>query len=407
MEKVCFYFKSENLTIGDIKFDIWAYSLPTILTVHASQDIQAYATSFWDHAFGELRRTPFVVPQEGSWDYLANTLSENFRAETGRGLSHEDKQFLKQKALAGLPVQTNTISWNRFCKDMLPGREYSFWEWFYQTMKFTKEHIGPIWAKGYVKGFISRAYLEEMLRSCVPGTFMLRFSDSELGGISIAYINCDNQIQHIQPFTDKNLATRSLAASIMDLDELVILYPNIPKIVFKDLVEIPKPRQNNGPYVTPRLTIYLPNSRPRTTSIELPSSFQTMNEAMPMGVPDYSLNNFDEYGELHGLTNMSLQSQQFAETPQQVSMQNEVGFLQEDSQISNLSTQSPPMQDQASSIYSQSPDETQFYFNQSSNFYQSPVQSPPLQASCPIISSPLYGQASPILHSPLNNLLCG
>ena len=37
-------------------------------------------------------------------------------------------------------------------------------------------------------GFIQKKQAEEMLSKCPPGTFLLRFSDSELGGITIAWV---------------------------------------------------------------------------------------------------------------------------------------------------------------------------------------------------------------------------
>lgn len=38
-------------------------------------------------------------------------------------------------------------------------------------------------------GFVSKQAAHDILRVCPPGTFMLRFSDSELGGVSVAYVS--------------------------------------------------------------------------------------------------------------------------------------------------------------------------------------------------------------------------
>lgn len=40
----------------------------------------------------------------------------------------------------------------------------------------------------HVAGFVSKVDAHKVLESCTPGTFMLRFSDSELGGVSVAYV---------------------------------------------------------------------------------------------------------------------------------------------------------------------------------------------------------------------------
>lgn len=38
-------------------------------------------------------------------------------------------------------------------------------------------------------GFVSKNVAHEMLRGCNPGTFLLRFSEGEVGGVSVAYVS--------------------------------------------------------------------------------------------------------------------------------------------------------------------------------------------------------------------------
>ena len=45
-----------------------------------------------------------------------------------------------------------------------------------------------LWMEGFVKGFITKQAAESLLLSKPSGTFLLRFSDSELGGVTIAYV---------------------------------------------------------------------------------------------------------------------------------------------------------------------------------------------------------------------------
>lgn len=40
-----------------------------------------------------------------------------------------------------------------------------------------------------ILGFIRKKQTEEMLSTCQNGTFLLRFSDSELGGVTIAWVS--------------------------------------------------------------------------------------------------------------------------------------------------------------------------------------------------------------------------
>ena len=44
-----------------------------------------------------------------------------------------------------------------------------------------------LWKKGYVMGFVARTKAESLLHQQPPGTFLLRFSDSMRGGVSITY----------------------------------------------------------------------------------------------------------------------------------------------------------------------------------------------------------------------------
>lgn len=49
-------------------------------------------------------------------------------------------------------------------------------------MKLTKDHLLNLWKEGLIVGFINkRKTLEEILPMQQYGTFLLRFSDSELG----------------------------------------------------------------------------------------------------------------------------------------------------------------------------------------------------------------------------------
>lgn len=81
------------------------------------------------------------------------------------------------------------LTWGQFCKEPLTERNFTFWEWFYAVMKLTREHLRGPWIDGYIIGFVRKKQTEEMLQSCTNGTFLLRFSDSELGGVTIAWVS--------------------------------------------------------------------------------------------------------------------------------------------------------------------------------------------------------------------------
>ena len=99
---------------------------------------------------------------------------------------------------------------------------------------------------------MSRQEAEEFLKSSDVGTFLIRFSDSELGGVTVAWSSCeysksmlnyffqnisilvnettqDKEVAMLQPFTRKDLMIRSLPDRIHDCHQMINLYPNMPK----------------------------------------------------------------------------------------------------------------------------------------------------------------------------------
>ena len=119
-------------------------------------------------------------------------------------------------------------------------------------------------------GFVSRQEAEEFLKSSEVGTFLIRFSDSELGGVTVAWSSrewwwCwwwwwwwwwgvelmwdkkgsrlisrldlfsvhettqEKEVAMLQPFTRKDLMIRSLPDRIHDCHQMINLYPNIQK----------------------------------------------------------------------------------------------------------------------------------------------------------------------------------
>ncbi|XP_065838749.1 signal transducer and activator of transcription 5B-like [Oscarella lobularis] len=92
--------------------------------------------------------------------------------------------------------------------------------------------LGP-WQDGLILGFETKQEAQELLQSRPRGTFLLRFSDSEVGGVTVAWV-ADNdqgerQVWNLQPWWAKDFAIRSLADRIHDLLQLQFLYPDIPK----------------------------------------------------------------------------------------------------------------------------------------------------------------------------------
>ncbi|KAK8780494.1 hypothetical protein V5799_018164 [Amblyomma americanum] len=148
-EKFSLLFQSQfKVGGGELVFQVWTLSLPVVVIVHGNQEPHAWATVTWDNAFAEPGRVPFAVPDKVPWPQLGEVLSMKFRSATGRGLSEDNLRYLAGKVFRNTQIQDYTnmpVSWSQFCKEPLPERNFTFWEWFYAIMKVTREHLRALW----------------------------------------------------------------------------------------------------------------------------------------------------------------------------------------------------------------------------------------------------------------------
>uniref|UniRef100_A0A087XYL8 Signal transducer and activator of transcription n=1 Tax=Poecilia formosa TaxID=48698 RepID=A0A087XYL8_POEFO len=242
-EKFTILFESQ-FSIGgnELVFHVKTLSLPVVVIVHGSQDNNATATVLWDNAFAEPGRVPFLVPDKVLWTQLCEALDMKYKAEmhSGRGLTEDNLVFLAQKAFSNSSnnpedYRNMTISWAQFNRENLPGRNFTFWQWFDGVVELMKKHLKPHWNDGAILGFVNKQQAQDMLMSKPNGTFLLRFSDSEIGGITIAWVaeNPNKQgerlVWNLLPYTTKDFSIRSLADRISDLNHLLFLYPDRAK----------------------------------------------------------------------------------------------------------------------------------------------------------------------------------
>ncbi|XP_045456377.1 signal transducer and activator of transcription 5B-like [Melitaea cinxia] len=331
-EKFTLLFRSEfSVGGGELVFQVWTLSLPVVVIVHGNQEPHGWATITWDNAFSSSGRLPFAVPDKVSWGQLAETLRIKFWSATGGDLSEDNLRFLAEKifslshrsslTVSNMELNSMTVSWIQFGKDALPERNFTFWEWFYMVVKLTRDYLSPLWCDRLIMGFIQKKQAEEMLSKCPPGTFLLRFSDSELGGITIAWVGEGNEVFSLQPFTSRDLMLRSLADRILDLAQLQFLYPNVAKDdVFSKYYTKPENEMLKNGYVKPVLVTTLPpymssspayahspDSHRNTPSVHSHSSYfsaatsaQTENSFMDSELFEqiraFSFDDIDKYG---------------------------------------------------------------------------------------------------------------
>uniref|UniRef100_A0A4W4GJD6 Signal transducer and activator of transcription n=1 Tax=Electrophorus electricus TaxID=8005 RepID=A0A4W4GJD6_ELEEL len=209
-------------------------------------------------------RVPFAVPDKVSWPQLCEALNMKYKAEvqSDRGLSEENLVFLAQKAFSSSSsspeeYRSMTMTWSQFNRESLPGRNFTFWQWFDGVIELMKKHLKAHWNDGAILGFLNKQQAQDMLLSKPNGTFLLRFSDSEIGGITIAWV-AENpnkrMVWNLMPFTTKDFSIRSLADRISDLNHLLFLYPNQPKDeIFSRYCTPPNSKAVGDGYVKPEI----------------------------------------------------------------------------------------------------------------------------------------------------------
>uniref|UniRef100_A0A8C8VF26 Signal transducer and activator of transcription n=1 Tax=Pelusios castaneus TaxID=367368 RepID=A0A8C8VF26_9SAUR len=238
-EKFTILFESQFSVGGnELVFQVKTLSLPVVVIVHGSQDNNATATVLWDNAFAEPGRVPFTVPDKVLWPQLCEALNMKFKAEvqSSRGLTKENLLFLAQKLFNSSSTQleeysTMSVSWSQFNRENLPGWNYTFWQWFDGVMEVLKKHHKPHWNDGAILGFVNKQQAHDLLINKPDGTFLLRFSDSEIGGITIAwkFDSPDRNLWNLKPFTTRDFSIRSLADRLGDLSYLNYVFPDRPK----------------------------------------------------------------------------------------------------------------------------------------------------------------------------------
>ncbi|CAO1363609.1 unnamed protein product [Diamesa tonsa] len=245
-EKFALCFKS-NISInnGELVISVWTISMPVVVIVHGSQELQAWATIFWENSISRFNNG-LVSNVNVPWYHLSNALSMKFSSSMGfdgHYLTQQNIDFLQYKAFGGHFSNENdlSITWQQFRKNHMMNQSFSFWEWFYHAMKLTKDHLRDLWYDGCIIGFIDKSTTEACLLKCDQGTFLIRFSDSLLGAISIAWKSSPTTVSHVYPMKSSDLAIRSLADCVMDYSHLTKIYPGTDKLVaFEKYISPPR-----------------------------------------------------------------------------------------------------------------------------------------------------------------------
>ncbi|RMB90385.1 hypothetical protein DUI87_33271 [Hirundo rustica rustica] len=186
-----------------LELELETTTLPFVIISNNNQLSSAWASILWFNmlssdpkASGEPRCHPrchplprpavLLVASAGAVAPLAEVLSWQFQSVAERGLSRENLLMLAKKLLGSKPSPDSTVAWPKFSKDGAAG--FSFWTWLDAILGLLQEHLKQLWKDGLILGFVSRKQEEKLLRSKRTGTFLLRFSESVLGGVTFTWV---------------------------------------------------------------------------------------------------------------------------------------------------------------------------------------------------------------------------
>lgn len=222
-------------------------SLPIVVISNVSQLPSGWASIMWyNMQTSETKNLSFFVsPPPCTWGHLAEVLSWQFSSITKRGLNQEQLSMLGAKLLGPKAVMDPEaqIQWNKFCKSGSE-KNFTFWLWIEGILDLIKRHLLSLWDDGCIIGFVTKDRTKAVLHDKAPGTFLLRFSESNRdGAITFSWVehdaNEDPQIRSVEPYTKKELSAVSLpdiirnyrvmAADNVPENPLRFLFPNVPK----------------------------------------------------------------------------------------------------------------------------------------------------------------------------------
>ncbi|XP_040004247.1 signal transducer and activator of transcription 4 isoform X3 [Xiphias gladius] len=232
-------------TVQGLTIDLETCSLPLVVISNVSQLPGGWASVMWYNLLTDEPRNLafFGNPPRASWNQLSEVLSWQFSTFAGRGLNKEQLTMLGEKLLGQhASCSDYQVSWSKFSKENIPGKTFSFWMWLDSILELIKKHLLAVWNENYIMGFVSKEMERTLLKDREPGTFLLRFSESHLGGITFTWVEHDNgdvKFNSVEPYTKNRLSALPFADIIRDYkvisdgvvpeNPLKFLYPDIPK----------------------------------------------------------------------------------------------------------------------------------------------------------------------------------
>ncbi|KAH0621592.1 hypothetical protein JD844_023063 [Phrynosoma platyrhinos] len=292
--QVCLY----GLTI-----DLETSSLPVVMISNVSQLPNAWASVIWYNlSTNESQNLAFFNnPPSVGLGQLLEILSWQFSSYIGRGLNSDQLGMLAEKLTGQQVIYTDhQVSWSKFSKEHLPGKSFTFWVWLEAILDLIKKHILPLWVDGCIMGFVSKEKERGLLKDKMPGTFLLRFSESNLGGITFTWVsqseNGEVDFHSVEPYNKGRLTALPFADILRDYkvimadnvpeNPLKYLYPDIPKDTAfgkhysSQPSEVPRPTEGGTTGYVPSVFIPVSKILHDSTDPSLPSDLLPMSPSV-------------------------------------------------------------------------------------------------------------------------------
>ncbi|XP_019728370.1 signal transducer and activator of transcription 4 isoform X3 [Hippocampus comes] len=234
-----------HFTMQGLNIDLETCSLPLVVISNVSQMPGAWASIMW---YNLLNQQPqnlayFSSPTRATWAQLSEVLSWQFCTNSVQGLNKDQLDMLGEKLLGQHFSNSDHIHWSKFSKENIPGKPFSFWTWLDSILELIRKHLLPVWNENYIMGFVSKDMERALLREKKSGTFLLRFSESHLGGITFTWVQHGDDgeatFNSVEPYTKSRLNAlhfpdiirdyKVISDGVVPKNPLKFLYPDIPK----------------------------------------------------------------------------------------------------------------------------------------------------------------------------------
>ncbi|XP_030276995.1 signal transducer and activator of transcription 2 isoform X1 [Sparus aurata] len=226
-----------------LSVELQACSLPVVIISNSSQQQSAWASVLWFNMISQDTKDVlfFANSPAAAWPQFGEMLSWQFLSATKRGLNDAQLEMIAHRLFGKKQSYDNCkVAWSKFSKENPPD---TFYVWFDGILVMVKSYLEDLWRDGHIMGFVSKGKEKSLLKKKQRGTFLLRFSESVIGGITFSWVETtitgEPDVKTVQPFTKTDLSQipfveiirnfQILEAENIPENPLLYLYPNTPK----------------------------------------------------------------------------------------------------------------------------------------------------------------------------------